>query len=92
MAIPIRIENGLHELTAAHPGAVSPWRYRLQRFVKTLVTVRSQQKSLRHVETLSLGAKRSIHLVECEGQRFLVTDGLGSPVLLAKRSSMGEAR
>ena len=43
---------------------------------------------LRHVETLSLGPKRQVFLIECDGERFLVaggSDGLGAPVPLTRR-------
>ena len=43
---------------------------------------------LRHVETLPLGPKRSLYLVECDGERFLVAAGgesLSAPVPLMQR-------
>lgn len=90
MVLPIRAENGFHALTAADASSVSSWRHRLQNFARSLTQTRSHQKSLRHVETLSLGAKRSVHLVECEGQRFLVADGLSAPVPLTQRFTAEE--
>ncbi len=34
-----------------------------------------QTRSLRHVETLHLGPKRTLFLVECDGHRFLLGSG-----------------
>ncbi|AFL88129.1 Flagellar biosynthesis protein, FliO [Terriglobus roseus DSM 18391] len=42
--------------------------------------------SLQIRETLSLGIKRQVFLIECDGQRFLITaagDSISSPVSLA---------
>ena len=42
-------------------------------------------RALRHVETLQLAPGRSLYLVECDGDRFLVAgggDGLSAPVPL----------
>lgn|GEM_PF-5387251 len=46
------------------------------------------RRTLRHVETLSLGQKRTIYLIECDGNRFLVTDGMSAPVAVSAKSSM----
>lgn len=50
-------------------------------------------RALRHVETLSLGPKRSLYLVECDGERFLVAagEGLSAPVPLTQRFAMRPA-
>jgi flagellar biogenesis protein FliO len=51
---------------------------------------RTTPRSLRHVETLSLGPKRSLFLVECDGERFLVSaggDALSAPVPLTKHAA-----
>ncbi len=37
---------------------------------------KSQQKQMRIVETLSLGGKRQLMLIECAGESFLVGGGL----------------
>ena len=47
--------------------------------------------SLRHLETLALGHKRSVYLVECDGERFLIAaggEGLSTPVPLTQKFSM----
>jgi hypothetical protein len=43
--------------------------------------------ALRHVETLSLGPRRSLYLVECDGERFLIAagEGLSAPVPLTQQ-------
>lgn len=92
MTLPIRTQNGFHVLTAADASPASSWKHWLQNFVKSFAKARSHQKSLRHIETLSLGAKRNVHLVECEGQRFLVADGLSAPVPLTQRFATEERR
>lgn len=90
MVHPVRIENGVGTLTEADAAKMPVWRHRARRFLKTLAAKRVPQKSLRHVETLSLGAKQKIHLLECDGQRFLVADGLSAPVPLTQRFAMEE--
>ena len=48
---------------------------------------------LGHVETLSLGPKRQVFLIECDGERFLIAGGsdcLSAPVLLAQRFAAGD--
>ena len=54
----------------------------------------SAARALRHVETLPLGPKRSLYLVECDGERFLVAagaEGLSAPVPLTQRFAMRPA-
>ncbi|MEZ2345952.1 flagellar biosynthetic protein FliO [Terriglobus sp. RCC_193] len=92
MVLPIRTENGFDVSTEADAISVSPWMYQLRRFVKALAKTRSREKSLRHIETLSFGTKRSVHLLECEGQRFLVADGLSAPVPLTQRFAAEDRR
>ena len=44
----------------------------------------SAARTLRHLETLPLGPRRSLYLVECDGERFLITAGgvgLGAPAI-----------
>lgn len=51
----------------------------------------SAARVLRHVETLPLGPKRFLYLVECDGERFLVAaggEGLSAPVPLTQRFAM----
>jgi hypothetical protein len=51
----------------------------------------SGKRNLHHLETLSLGPKRSVYLVECEGERFLIAAGgehLSAPVPLTQRFAM----
>ncbi len=56
-----------------------------------LPRARSQRRALRHVETLALGGKRSVFLIECDGQRYLVADGMSAPVALEhKITTAGE--
>lgn len=90
MVHPVRIENGVEKLTETGAVAIPKWQHRVRRFVNTFTATRAQQRSLRHVETLSLGAKQKIHLLECEGQRFLVADGLSAPVPLLQRFAVEE--
>ncbi len=55
---------------------------------------RMETRALRHVETLALGPKHSIYLVECDGERFLVAagaEGLSAPVPLTQRFAMRAA-
>jgi hypothetical protein len=85
-------ENGFDVLTAADASDGCTWKHRLQRLVKAFSVSGPRQKSLRHVETLSLGAKRNIYLFECEGQQFLVSDGLSAPVPLTQRFAAEERR
>jgi hypothetical protein len=51
---------------------------------------RNGTPALRHVETLSLGPRRLLYLVECDGERFLVSggDGLSAPVPLTQQFVM----
>jgi flagellar biogenesis protein FliO len=52
-------------------------------------------RSLHHVETLSLGPKRSLFLVECDGQRFLVAaagDSISSPVPLSQENAIKQQK
>ena len=92
MVLPIRTENGFYVSTAKDANSVSLWRYWLRNFATSFTKTGSHQKLLRHVETLSLGPKRSVHLVECEGQRFLVADGMSAPVPLTQRFAAEEKR
>jgi flagellar biogenesis protein FliO len=42
-------------------------------------------RRMRHLETLPLGTKRSLYLVECDGSQFLVAaggDSVSAPVLI----------
>lgn len=51
-------------------------------------------RALRHVETLALGPRRSLYLVECDGQRFLVAGGgesLSAPVPLTQQVAVQPA-
>ncbi len=51
---------------------------------------RPQTRLLRHVETLSLGQKRSLYLVECDGERFLISagnDSLSAPVPIPQKAA-----
>jgi flagellar biogenesis protein FliO len=45
---------------------------------------------MRHIETLPLGAKRSLYLVECDGDQFLIAagDGISAPVLVKSNCGM----
>jgi hypothetical protein len=86
-----RIQNGLDvsggsAATMDRAGVVS-W---VQRALKRLPGQRLQKKSLRHIETLSLGTKRAVFLIECDGQRFLVADGMSAPVPLMQRFAAEE--
>jgi len=90
MVHPLRIENGVETLTEAEAVEVPSWRHRLRGFLAAFTSTRAPQRSLRHIETLSLGAKQKIYLLECEGQRFLVADGLTAPVPLTQRFAVEE--
>lgn len=49
-----------------------------------------RERSLRCVETLQLGPRRTLYLVECDGQRFLAgagNDGIHTLLPLAKAAS-----
>lgn len=92
MVLPIRNENAFDGSAAADARSVVTWKHQLQRLVNAFVKTGSQQKTLRHVETLSLGAKRNVYLMECDGQRFLVADGLSTPVPLTQRYATEERR
>jgi hypothetical protein len=65
------------------------------RWKRTLIRRSSSAPLMRHVETLHLGRKRSLLLVECEGGRYLITasgDSLSAPVgMLAKPSMTNES-
>lgn len=46
-------------------------------------------RTLRHIETLPLGMKRNVFLIECDGERFLLAisgDSVSSPVAVTQRS------
>ena len=47
-------------------------------------------RALMHVESLGLGPRRALHLVECDGERFLIAagDGLSAPVALTQSFRM----
>ncbi len=90
MAHPLRIENGVEALAEPDAVEVPSWRQRLRVFLTAFTSMRVPQKSLRHIETLSLGAKQKIYLLECEGQRFLVAEGLSAPVPLTQRFAVEE--
>lgn len=64
----------------------------VQRVMRRVSGQQSQKKSLRHVETLSFGTKRAVFLIECDGQRFLVADGMSAPVPLTQRFATEERR
>lgn len=78
---PIRIQQGLHKTVqnASLRKDKTPGGW-LTRMWRALISERKQTKSLRHIESLSLGAKRTLFLVECDGQRYLVADGMTAPV------------
>ncbi len=68
--------------------AGTAWLERLTAMLRGVT--KPQARSLRCVETLQLGPKRSLYLVECEGQRFLVgagSDGLSAPVPLNQHAT-----
>lgn len=81
-----RVENGVvpaSNVPVRHVERKS-WRWGHDLWA-ALIKDRKQGKSLRHIETLTFAAKRSVFLIECDGQRFLVSDGMSAPVPLAQR-------
>lgn len=64
----------------------------IERWLVRLTHRGIRQQCLRHVETLSLGAKRSVVLIECDGQRFLIAEGMSAPVALAQGRVREEQR
>jgi len=91
--ISTRIQNGLDVsvgfASTTTDANVVAW---VQRMFKRLRGQQSHKKSLRHVETLSFGTKRAVFLIECDGQRFLVADGMSAPVPLTQRFAAEERR
>jgi flagellar biogenesis protein FliO len=71
-------------------GASSPWAWLLLRLRAALAGVKIQrrQRRLRLCETLSLGDKRLIALVEYENHRFLVA---ATPQRISLLQSLGPA-
>ncbi len=66
-----RAENAPHASQAASPS------YSLADRVQGWLRMRApREQRLRLVETLALGPRRSVAMIECDGQRFLA--GLGS--------------
>ncbi len=62
-----------------HSFVVTQW----MRWKRALLGRSSSVPLMRHVETLHLGRKRSLLLVECGGRRYLITasgDSLSAPV------------
>ena len=77
-----RVQIGsLHEPHSAPPtGPVQ----RIVMFLQRALRPRAAAKrSLRRIETLPLGPRKCVHLVECGGQYFLLADGLSAPVQVA---------
>ena len=78
----------LEQAGAPLPGSVpvrSSWTGvitdRLSRLLRG--AARPQTRTLRQVEALHLGPKRTLYLVECDGQRFLLAaggDNVSAPV------------
>ncbi len=91
MTSDLRIDNGIDIEIASHPEKlVSRSRYSsLLAYVARLLSGagKSQTKVLRHVETLTLGPKRTVFLIECDGQRFLLAEGASAPVPLTQHFS-----
>ena len=44
------------------------------------------QRRLKRVDTLALGPRKSVYLIECDGVRFLIADGLSAPVAFLAQS------
>lgn len=65
------------------------------RLMQLLTRSKADVRSLRVVETLQLGGNRSVILMECAGQRFLVSaakDCLSAPVAVQSAETPGAAR
>lgn len=91
--MPLRTHNGMdvapYGAVVSEGAGIVAW---IQRTLKRLPSQRTQKRVLRHVETLSLGTKRAVFLIECDGQRFLLADGMSSPVPLTQRFAAEERR
>lgn len=57
--------------TAADPGGLAGWVLRMMRPSEAKTAARH----MRVVETMALGGRRQLILVECDGQKFLVGSG-----------------
>jgi flagellar biogenesis protein FliO len=71
------------------PGGLAGWvlgRLRQLRGVHT-----AERREMRLVETLSLGGKRQLMLVECSGSRYLVGGGLESVQTIVPASAQTAA-
>ncbi len=80
----MRLQQGMdQEFERETPIVAAPEMHGLAGWVFGLLQKRNgermlRQKQLRVVETLPLGGKRQLMLVECAGERFLVGGGLES--------------
>lgn len=65
--------------------ASSLWRWMLFQF--NALAVRQRNRRLRVAETISLGEKRFVSIVEVDGEQFLIGGSAANLVLLAKLDS-----
>lgn len=77
----MRLLHGIEDFSAGTASTESTAPQGLAGWILGLVQGRwrgmnSQQKQLRLVETLALGGKRQLLLIECAGESFLVGGGL----------------
>lgn len=64
------------------------WKWICERAAQ--VSVARAERKLKLVETVSLGDKRFVAVLQFEGERFLVSGAAGSVSLLARLGSAGE--
>jgi len=79
------VGNAEEEMTMAAPG----WWRRLVEAVRSL-RVRPAPRRLRLCESLSLGDKRFVAVIQFESQQFLVGGSAGSIALLARLGEAGD--
>lgn len=69
-----------HDIAIPGEWVRAAWQAVLHRVSSVLRSQSSSQRRLHRLETLCLGHSKSVHLIECDGERYLVTENLGACV------------
>ena len=80
-----RIHTGI--LLASSLAAPTGWVQRFTAVLKRVLCIQgAAQRRLKRVDTLSFGPRKSVHLIACDGEHFLIADGLSAPVPLCAKA------
>ncbi len=77
------LQNHMLAQSDSSLAAAGGWTQRISVIVQRALRVpAANTRRMKRVETLTLGPRKAVHLIECDGHRFLLADGLSTPVVL----------